>query len=130
MTTYPARARYKDAYAADRTLAKEWVALLQSGIYSSDLTGQGRAATYAYDDALGRTTTFLNKLSSYTGQRRTSEPRASTLPGSRDRRLPVCSRAILPEPYAQEASPDRGRNGAGYVGIKPRPRKIGHVTRP
>jgi hypothetical protein len=65
MASHPAASCYRDAYAADQTIGKNWLGILATGSYPNDLTGQGRAQTTIYDEALANTNAFLSHLSAY-----------------------------------------------------------------
>jgi hypothetical protein len=65
MNDHQARPCYADAYAADRTLATRWQALLQGGVVPVVDTDAGRLAVQEADGALAQTTTFLKGMGAY-----------------------------------------------------------------
>lgn len=65
MSNRPARSCYKDAYAADRRLANQWLEALQMGVYPSEHTPSDRYAKQVFNAALDQTNTFLGRLRSY-----------------------------------------------------------------
>jgi hypothetical protein len=56
---------FRDAYTADRRIARQWQALLASTDYPTTQTGEGRARLQEYETQFSRTGAFLNKLQAY-----------------------------------------------------------------